>query len=220
MAQTLMKKYSELPAMHSAEFEQFLDDYTSMQRLYRAALDEVLARLEVFVQEHTSEYHTVVHHYSSRLKTLPSIVGKLRKQGHEPSIDAAIQLLNDIAGLRIVVSYIDDIYTIADYFKSFDDISIVKESDYIATPKATGYRSYHLVIRVPTERGGMVPVEIQIRTIAMDFWASLEHQIRYKGISTNDPRMMAELKACSDSIAYTDQRMQKIYQALIESEAR
>ena len=163
--------------------------------------------------------HNPIHHIDSRLKSLPSIVEKLRRKGMKVSIASAKENLTDIAGVRVVCNYIDDIYRIAQMLSTQDDIIVLRRTDYIESPKENGYRSLHLVVSVPVflSNGSVaVPVEIQIRTIAMDFWASLEHQIRYKSSEAirEDEALRKELKRCAEESTALDRRMQEIYQRL------
>ena len=175
-------------------------------------------------RRHTRNYdHNPIHHIDNRLKSIASIVEKLRRKGAAVSIQNAKAYLTDIAGVRVVCNYIDDIYRIADMLCAQDDIVVLRRTDYIENPKENGYRSLHLVLSVPVflSSGSVpVPVEVQIRTIAMDFWASLEHQIRYKPDEAihNDDALRRELKQCAEESALLDRRMQEIYRRLKEGQ--
>ena len=156
----------------------------------------------------------------NRIKSPKSIVEKLSRKGFPLTKDSARQNLDDIAGVRIVCPYIEDIYTIKKLLQAQDDVQFTRITDYIANPKPNGYRSLHLIVKVPvffSDHKEMVKVEVQIRTIAMDFWASLEHQIRYKAVNAaNIPENIAnELKECADTIAETDIKMQNIHNEMI-----
>ena len=149
-----------------------------------------------------------------RMKTLQSITEKLQRKNMEVSINSAVENLYDIAGVRVVCSYIQDVFQIADLLSSQDDISVKRVNDYIHHPKPNGYRSLHLVIEVPVflaEGRMMVPVEVQIRTIAMDFWASLEHNLRYKADGIVPQDIADELLRTAQDIAAIDERMQTIH---------
>ena len=153
----------------------------------------------------------------SRVKSLSSIVMKLHSLGYPISISCAKKTLHDIAGVRVVCRYVDDIYRIADLLLAQDDISLILEKNYIKNPKPNGYRSLHIVVDVPVyvSQGKLfIPVEIQIRTVAMDFWATLEHGIRYKAPAEVPPSIVDELRACADVITETDYKMQEIFKAL------
>jgi putative GTP pyrophosphokinase len=145
---------------------------------------------------------------------------KLLRRGFELSVESARNNLTDIAGVRVICSYIDDIYLIAKLLTSQDDINVIRTSDYIKNPKPNGYRSLHLIVTVPvflSESTELVNVEIQIRTIAMDFWASLEHELWYKLTDEKTDEVSRELKACADGIADIDMRMQNLHSILTPS---
>ena len=161
--------------------------------------------------------HNPIHHIESRVKSLNSIIMKLHDLGYPITISCAKKTLHDIAGVRVVCRYVDDIYKIADLLLAQDDINLILQKNYIAHPKPNGYRSLHIVVDVPVyiSRGKLyIPVEIQIRTVAMDFWATLEHGIRYKSKDAVPQRIVDELRSCADVITETDYKMQEIFKAL------
>ncbi len=195
-----------------------LNGYLQMQHVYNAAIREVTTKLQILDDEFQYRYdHNPIHHIESRLKSPRSIVTKLRRRSEEVSADSARRNLTDIAGVRVVCCYIEDVYRIADLLLHQDDITLLRKTDYIKNPKENGYRSLHLVIQIPiflsdhTER---VPVEVQLRTEGMDFWASLEHQIRYKSAKSVSPELQTQLRECAESLAEIDIKMQKIYKHL------
>lgn len=194
--------------------------YMEMVQLYNSAIREITTKLEILDSEFRLRYdHNPIHHIDSRLKSIASIVEKLRRKGEPVNIQSARERLTDIAGVRVVCNYIDDIYRIADVLSAQDDVAVLRRTDYIEAPKENGYRSLHLVVSVPVFLSGgsvPVPVEVQIRTIAMDFWASLEHQIRYKSTEAirDDDALRAELKRCAEESAALDLRMQEIYRRI------
>ena len=150
----------------------------------------------------------------SRLKSPQSIIGKLQKKGLPITPDAARKNLLDLAGIRVTCYYITDIYAIVEMLSRRDDFTVIKRKDYIKNPKPSGYRSYHIILNVPvylSTHKEYAPVEIQIRTIAMDFWASLEHQLKYKTSSDIPSDISQELRECAERIAETDMQMQRIY---------
>jgi putative GTP pyrophosphokinase len=150
----------------------------------------------------------------ARVKTPKSIIRKLSQRGLELSIESARVNLTDIAGVRVICSYIDDVYLIAELLTSQNDIEVIRRSDYISEPKPNGYRSLHLIVTVPvflSESTELVKVEVQIRTIAMDLWASLEHELSYKLTSGKAESVTKELKDCADIISNIDVRMQNLY---------
>ena len=148
-------------------------------------------------------------------------MNKLRKKGLPISVEAAQKNLLDLAGIRVTCYYISDIYSIADMLSRRDDFVMIKCKDYIRNPKPSGYRSYHMIINVPvylSNQKKYAPVEIQIRTMAMDFWASLEHQLKYKPSAAITPEISQELKECAERIAQTDLQMQKIFMEINDLE--
>ena len=193
-------------------------DYLQVRSAYAAGIREINARLTTLDQEFSLRHrHNPIHHIESRIKSLPSIVKKLRSQNHPASIIAAKKYLHDIAGVRVVCRYVDDIYRIAELLLSQDDISLILEKNYIQNPKPNGYRSLHIVVDVPVymSQGKLyIPVEIQIRTVAMDFWATLEHGIRYKATEEVSQSIVDRLRECADVITETDYKMQQIFQEL------
>jgi len=198
--------------------EELRREYAQIQGVYEAAIREINARLQTLDSEFSFKHmHNPIHHIESRVKSLSSIVKKLHSMGYPISISCAKKTLHDIAGVRVVCRYVDDIYRIADLLLSQDDISLILEKNYIETPKANGYRSLHIVVDVPVymSQGKLyIPVEIQIRTVAMDFWATLEHGIRYKATDEIPQSIVDELRACADVITETDYKMQEIFKAL------
>ncbi len=195
-----------------------LDGYLQMQHIYNAAIREVTTKLQILDEEFQCRYdHNPIHHMESRLKTPRSIVGKLRRREEEISAESARRHLTDIAGIRVVCCYIEDVYRIAELLLHQDDVTLIRKSDYIKEPKENGYRSLHLVIQVPvylSNRTERVPVEVQIRTEGMDFWASLEHQMRYKSVRPVSQDLQKQLRECAEDLARIDVKMQKIYKHL------
>ena len=194
--------------------EEMQREYQRIRSVYAAAIREINSRLETLDDEFQMNHrHNPIHHNQSRVKTLPSIAKKLRSLGIPPSITAAKKELHDIAGVRVVCCYVDDIYRVANLLLSQDDISLIEEKDYIKQPKENGYRSLHLIVTVQVyfaETTKNIPVEIQIRTIAMDFWASTEHQLRYKKDKEFTEEAQRKLKHCADLMAQADEEMQQI----------
>ena len=204
--------------MDEAVFEELRFDYMQIRGVYQAAIREIDARLKTLDSEFSYRHrHNPIHHIESRVKSLPSIVKKLRSLGIPVSIINAKKNLHDIAGVRVVCRYVDDIYRIANLLLSQDDVLFIQEKDYIKNPKENGYRSLHIVVDVPVylSQGKLfIPVEIQIRTVAMDFWATLEHGIRYKSSDEVPAFIVDELRNCADVITRTDAKMQEIFKAL------
>jgi len=198
--------------------EELRQDYAQIRGVYAAAIREINARLQTLDSEFSFQHrHNPIHHIESRVKSLPSIIKKLMSLNIPVSIINAKKNLHDIAGVRVVCRYVDDIYRIANLLLSQDDVLLILEKDYIKKPKDNGYRSLHIVVDVPVymiEGRLFIPVEIQIRTVAMDFWATLEHGIRYKAEEEVSAEIVDELRECADVITDTDYRMQKIFKAL------
>lgn len=195
-----------------------MQDFLNLQQLYNAAIKEISTKLEILDDEFQVRYdHNPIHHMECRLKSPQSMMDKLSRKNLPTNLSAAREHLTDIAGIRVICNYIEDIYRIANFLIQQDDIYLIRRSDYIENPKPTGYRSLHLVVKVPvflSEHKEHVPVEIQIRTIAMDFWASLEHQLKYKADKNLPDYIFRELTECSHQIAMLDERMQHIYHQL------
>ncbi|HPI69251.1 MAG TPA: GTP pyrophosphokinase family protein [Bacteroidales bacterium] len=185
------------------------------ENLYSSATREITTKLENLNEEfkHVKDRNPI-HIIKARVKTPRSIIRKLSQRGFELSVESARENLTDIAGVRVICSYIDDVYLIADLLTSQDDIEVIRRSDYIKEPKRNGYRSLHLIVTVPvflSESTELVKVEVQIRTIAMDLWASLEHELSYKLTSGKPESVTKELKDCADIISNIDIRMQNLY---------
>lgn len=195
-----------------------LYQFVELEHLYESAIREVKTKLEILDSEFKTKYdYNPIHHIEDRLKSPQSILEKLQRKGQPFSCEAARSNLNDIAGVRVICNYIEDIYTVADLLTSQDDVMLVKRKDYIENPKPNGYRSLHLVIETPvylSDSKELVNVEVQIRTIAMDFWASLEHELKYKTTTDVSADLAAQLKECAETIAATDRQMQDIYKTL------
>ena len=196
----------------------FQQQYREMMQLYSAAVREVRTKVEILDEEFRTRYaHNPIHHIDSRLKSPQSMMKKLARKGLPQTLEAAEANLNDIAGVRIVCNYLDDIYRIADLLQRQRDVEFVHRRDYIQNPKESGYRSLHLVIRIPvflSSHTELVPVEVQIRTIAMDFWASLEHQLRYKSDQETTQKLRQRLQRCAEISARLDEEMQSIYREI------
>jgi putative GTP pyrophosphokinase len=197
--------------------------FVLQQQIYDAALKEIRTKLEILEAEFQVMYdHNPIHHMEYRLKSPESIIEKLNKRKLEISLASIRENFNDVAGVRVICNYLDDIFYIADLLINQDNINLLEKRDYITRPKKNGYRSLHLIIEVPvylakiTER---VPVEIQIRTIAMDFWASLEHQLKYKSPNTVSDNLHQRLRNCAESITLLDSEMQYIFREM-KSERR
>ncbi|MCR5181805.1 MAG: GTP pyrophosphokinase family protein [Clostridia bacterium] len=193
------------------------EGFKLFHREYDDAIQTVYTRLEILVSDfEVRNDYSPIHHIDKRLKTPESIEEKLRRLDCEVSVPSARENIRDIAGLRVVCNFIEDVYAVADMLTSQDDIELVSLKDYIKNPKPNGYRSLHLALNVPVyhiDSKVITPVEVQVRTVAMDFWGSLERQLRYK--QNNEGKISdktnIELKACAEVSAKLDERMQKIF---------
>ena len=199
-----------------------VDQWKSTMFLYNSALKSINTKIEILNNEFIQLYnYNPIEHITSRLKTPESIVKKLKNDGVEVTIENMVEHLNDIAGIRIICSFMSDIYPIADMIAKQADITVLYVKDYIKNPKANGYKSYHMVVTIPvylTDGKIDTKVEIQIRTIAMDFWASLEHKIAYKFEGNAPASLEADLKACADMVHMLDAKMYSLNQAISEFE--
>jgi putative GTP pyrophosphokinase len=188
------------------------------QQLYNAAIKEITTKLDILNEEFKVRFmRNPIHHIESRLKSPRSILNKLDRRHLELSLTSAKQNLNDIAGIRVICCYIDDVYRVADMLLRQADLRLVDRNDYIQNPSPNGYRSLHLDLEVPVylaEHTELVTVEVQIRTVAMDFWASLEHDLRYKTDKNIPSEMLLEMVQCAEEIARIDQTMQNIYKRI------
>ena len=194
-------------------------EFLQLQHLYRAAVKEIKMRLEVLNDGFRVNFdRNPIHHVETRLKSTASIIEKLERKGLPVTAKTARMKLNDIGGIRIVCNYIDDVYAVEKMLLRQSDIHLVKRQDYIAHPNFNGYRSLHLDMRVPVhlaDRTESVTVEIQIRSVAMDFWASLEHDLRYKADKATLPEgINEEMLQCADEIAAIDRKMQEMYKRI------
>ena len=210
--------YRPMDVKTSMAMEELRREYAQIHGVYEAAIREINARLQTLDSDFSFKHmHNPIHHIESRVKSLNSIIMKLHDLGYPITISCAKKTLHDIAGVRVVCRYVEDIYKIADLLLAQDDISLIMQKNYIENPKPNGYRSLHIVVDVPVyiSQGKLyIPVEIQIRTVAMDFWATLEHGIRYKSKDAVPQRIVDELRACADVITETDYKMQEIFKAL------
>ena len=188
-----------------------VDSWKEVILIYNSALKQIATKLEILNEEfqHVHRYNPI-EHIKSRIKTSESIVKKLRRYGYESTIQNMVQYINDIAGIRVICSFTSDIYQIAEMIRNQSDIKVISVKDYIVKPKQSGYKSYHMLVTVPvylSDRIVDTKVEIQIRTVAMDFWASLEHKINYKFEGNAPEHIKKELIECSRMVSELDSRM-------------
>ena len=188
-----------------------IDSWKEVTMIYNSALKQISTKLEILNDEfqHVHRYNPI-EHIKSRIKTPESIVKKLKKHGYESTIGNMVRYVNDIAGIRVICSFTSDIYQIAEMISNQSDINVISVKDYIVNPKPSGYKSYHMLVTVPvylSDRIEQTKVEIQIRTVAMDFWASLEHKIHYKFEGNAPDRIKEQLVECSRIVSDLDERM-------------
>lgn len=199
---------------HPEDFLRELKPFWDLMMYYRCAIMEVETKFKVLNEQFSTQYNrNPIETIKTRLKKPRSIMEKVKRKDLEYSIRSIEENMFDIAGVRVICSFQEDIYTMAALLLQQDDIRLVEQKDYIANPKENGYRSLHLIVEVPiflsTEKRYM-KVEVQLRTIAMDFWASLEHKLRYKKHITNSEEIAQRLKAVADVITDMDSEMQNI----------
>ena len=194
--------------------KEMFQKYNRMMAYYRCAVMEVETKFNVLNEEFSLRYdRNPINGIKSRLKRLDSIKEKLERRGFPFDIESIEENIHDVAGVRVVCSFVDDVYLLADALLKQDDITLIEKKDYIANPKPNGYRSLHLIIAVPIfleHEKRIMQVEIQLRTIAMDFWASLEHQLRYKKDFDFTEEMAKELQSCAEISAQLDARMDSL----------
>ncbi len=197
-----------------------LEQWNSLMFLYSSALKEINVKIEILNNEFVHIYnYTPIEHVKSRLKTAKSIVKKMKRHKYEVTISNMTEKLSDIAGIRIICSFTSDIYQIADMISRQRDVTVLYVKDYIKNPKPNGYKSYHMVITIPvylSDGPVETKVEVQIRTVAMDFWASLEHKIYYKFEGEGPAYLQQELKACADMVDMLDAKMYSLNQDILE----
>ena len=186
--------------------------------MYNSAIKEVRTKFEILNDDLSMDTdHNPIEMIKSRIKTPESILKKLKRKGLPYDIDAITQNIYDIAGVRVICSFVEDIYKVSEMISSQDDIKVIEIKDYIKNPKPNGYRSYHMIIEIPVffaQCRRNMKVEVQLRTIAMDFWASLEHKMRYKKDVEGVDGVYKELRDCAEIIASTDLKMQEINKSI------
>lgn len=197
-----------------------VDSWKTVMFLYNSALKEVGTKLEILNDEfqHVHQYNPI-EHIKTRIKTAESIVKKLKRYGYEVTIENMVKYVNDIAGVRLICSFTSDIYRLAEMIGNQSDLKVLSIKDYIKNPKESGYKSYHMLVAVPIFLSDSVvntKVEIQIRTIAMDFWASLEHKIYYKFEGKAPAYISRDLRECAEMVSALDEKMLSLNEAILE----
>lgn len=220
--QTSYLRKVHLPKDSGNHFEGEPVEFEKMMMMYNCAIKEVKTKLQVLNDELSmTRKRNPIEFIKTRIKQPESIATKLKKKNLPLTIESVRGNLNDVAGVRVICAFIDDIYQVADMLTAQDDVNLIKTKDYIKNPKMNGYRSLHLIVEVPvffSDHKEQIRVEVQIRTIAMDFWASLEHQVKYKKNVKDAENIVYELRACADVINRTDFHMQSIRDRIVEED--
>lgn len=210
-------------AEQKTEVRESIDDWQTLMFLYNAAIKEVRTKLDIMRDEFQFIYsYNPIEYVKSRIKTAESIVKKLERYGYESTIENMVKYVNDIAGVRVVCSFTSDIYRLAEMIGKQREISVLYVKDYMKHPKQSGYCSFHMMLEVSVQTSkGVIPtkVELQIRTIAMDFWASLEHKIYYKFEGEAPDYISQDLQACAKIVANLDEKMLSLNEAISKLEA-
>lgn len=196
---------------HGDDLLTHIIQFNELMMRYQAAIKEVTTKLEILKSDfQLRNQRSSIESIQSRIKKPASILKKLNSRGIEANLENIRTQLSDVAGIRVICPFIDDIYQVAEQLAIQDDIRVLRVKDYIQNPKPNGYRSYHMILEVPVffmDNKELMQVEVQFRTVAMDFWASLEHQIKYKKDIPGAEELVRELKSCADTIAETDRKM-------------
>ena len=204
-------------------FDDSLESWNAVMLIYRSAIKEMNTKIEILNEEfkHVHQYNPI-EYVKTRVKAPDSIVKKLKRYGYEETLQNMMEYCNDIAGVRIVCSFTSDIYRLADMIGRQNDVTVISVKDYIKNPKPSGYKSYHMIVTIPvflSDRVVDTKVEIQIRTIAMDFWASLEHKIYYKFEGHAPEYISHDLQECSEIVSELDERMLQLNEAIQKTKA-
>lgn len=204
-------------------FDDSMESWNAVMLVYRSAIKEMNTKIEILNEEfkHVHQYNPI-EYVKTRVKAPDSIVKKLKRYGYEETLQNMMEYCNDIAGVRIVCSFTSDIYRLADMIGRQNDVTVISVKDYIKNPKPSGYKSYHMIVTIPvflSDRVVDTKVEIQIRTIAMDFWASLEHKIYYKFEGHAPEYISHDLQECSEIVSELDERMLQLNEAIQKTKA-
>lgn len=207
--------YLEIETSKLQQLKQIRNKMTRFMMNYKFGLDEMNTKLKILKEEFQNIHdYNPIEHINSRLKTPESILNKVYRKKIDLSLDSIKENIHDIAGIRIVCSFLSDIYKVSDMIRQQEDVTVISIKDYIKNPKPNGYRSHHIILSIPvflSDRTENVLVEIQIRTVAMDFWASLEHKIYYKYNKDVPVSMLNELKSAADVATDLDYRMERLH---------
>ena len=209
---------SELELLMDDSLEMNIQDFLNQMMIYNSGIKEIRTKLEILDEEFQTKYsYNPIHHIESRLKSIKSIMEKIKEKNLEVTVENIRANVTDIAGIRVICNYLDDIYKVEKLLLTQSDVTLLRRRDYIKEPKTSGYQSLHLIVEVPiflSDGAIPIPVEIQIRTIAMDFWASLEHKLKYKTDNDVAEDLRYRLKICARAIQELDTEMQNINNAI------
>lgn len=204
----------ELEILKGSDLESDIQGFMNQMLIYNSGIKEIRTKLEILDEEFQTKYaYNPIHHIESRLKSIKSIVNKVKEKDLPVTLENIKENITDIAGIRVICNYIDDIYRVEELLVSQNDVKLLRRRDYIQNPKTSGYQSLHLLVEIPiflSDGAAPIPVEIQIRTIAMDFWASLEHKLKYKTDNEVAEDLRYRLKICAVAIQELDTEMQNI----------
>lgn len=206
------------------ESKALMIEFNSLMQTYNSAMKEISTKLEILDDDfHTHNMHNPIHHLECRIKGINSIINKAKKANENISLDIIREHVQDIAGIRVICNYTDDIYLVEELLLKQADVTLIKRKDYIKNPKESGYRSLHIVVSIPvflSDKTLNIPVEIQMRTIAMDYWACLEHQLQYKNNNDSILDHRKKLLECSNILSQTENQMQTIFKSIHEQNKR
>ena len=204
------------------QLQEMAKPFMKLMSYYKCAIMEIETKFRVLDEEYSLEYdRNPINSIKTRLKSLPSIKEKLERRSLPMDLSSVEKNLNDIAGIRVICSFPEDVYALADAFLKQDDITLIEKKDYIKNPKPNGYRSLHMIVAIPiflAHEKRIMRAEIQLRTIAMDFWATLEHQLRYKKDVEFTDEMAEELYRCAEMSAELDMKMEHLRKAVNKTE--
>ena len=215
LKESMANRIKEREHFNSLEYFDQLIDFVELNHIYSSALEEVTTKLKILDDEfQVIHKHNPIHHMERRVKGTQSLLSKLERKGLDINVESAKKNILDIAGMRVICNYIEDIYVLESLFLKQEDVKLLKRKDYIEHPKENGYRSLHIVVSIPvflSERIEHTPVEIQIRTIGMDMWASLEHKMRYKNTKKDTKTYQDALLECARQISDVEDKMQNMH---------
>lgn len=214
----------EIEILQGSSLELDIQSFMNQMMIYNSGIKEIRTKLEILDEEFQTKFsYNPIHHIESRLKSIKSIVEKVKEKNLPVTLENIRENITDIAGIRVICNYIDDIYRVEELLLNQNDVTLLRRRDYIKTPKSSGYQSLHLIVEIPiflSDGATPIPVEIQIRTIAMDFWASLEHKLKYKTDNEVAEDLRYRLKICAVAIQELDTEMQNINNCIHDRQKR